>query len=124
MSQDGKPIAFYNRKLNDAQTRNTTTKCKLLLIIGTLKECWNVLLGHLLKAHTNHKTLAHKHFNTEHVMHWWLILEEFGPKLIYIKGEQNVVADMLSHMELSEEDFALDAFATKEHDFPDDYPLT
>ena len=107
ISQDGKPIAFYSRKLNDVQTCYTTTKQELLSIIETLKECQNILLGHPLKVCTDHKKLVHKHFNTEHVMQWQLILEEFGPELIYIKGEQNVIADMLSHVELSEEGFVL-----------------
>ncbi len=33
-------------------------------------------------------------------MHWWLILEEYGPEHIYIPGLQNVVADALSCLEL------------------------
>ena len=40
-------------------------------------------------------------FNTERVMRWRLILEEFGPELKYIKGENNVVADALSCLEKS-----------------------
>ena len=35
-------------------------------------------------------------------MHWRLILEEFGPELKYIKGENNVVADALSRLEMSD----------------------
>jgi len=38
VSQDGKPIAFYSRKLNPAQTRYTTTERELLSIVETLKE--------------------------------------------------------------------------------------
>ena len=38
ISQDGKPIAFYSRKLNPAQTRYTTTERELLSIVETLKE--------------------------------------------------------------------------------------
>ena len=34
-------------------------------------------------------------------MRWGLILKEFGPELIYIKGENNVVADALSRLEKS-----------------------
>ena len=34
-------------------------------------------------------------------MRWRLILEEFGPELKYIKGENNVVADSLSPLEKS-----------------------
>ena len=38
ISQEGKPIAFYSRKLNPAQTRYTTTEQELLSIVETLKE--------------------------------------------------------------------------------------
>jgi RNase H-like domain found in reverse transcriptase len=37
ISQDGKPIAFYSRKLNPAQTWYTTTEQELLSIVETLK---------------------------------------------------------------------------------------
>ena len=37
ISQDNKPIAFYSRKLSDAQTRYTITEHKLLSIVETLK---------------------------------------------------------------------------------------
>jgi hypothetical protein len=33
ISQDNKPIAFYSRKLNPAQTRYTTTERELLSIV-------------------------------------------------------------------------------------------
>ena len=35
-------------------------------------------------------------------MRWCLILEEFGPELKYIKSENNVVADALSRLEMSD----------------------
>ena len=52
-------------------------------------------------VYTDHKNLTYKHFNTERVMRWRLILEQFGPELKYIKGENNVVADALSRLEMS-----------------------
>ena len=45
ISQNGKPIAFYSRKLNPAQTRYTATEKELLAIVETLKEFKNILLG-------------------------------------------------------------------------------
>ena len=59
ISQDGKPIAFYSRKLNDAQTRCTTTERELLSIVETLKECRNILLGHEIEVFTDHKNLVY-----------------------------------------------------------------
>ena len=35
-------------------------------------------------------------------MRWRLILKEFGPELKYIKGENNVVADNISRLKMSD----------------------
>ena len=126
ISQNGKPIAFYSRKLNPAQTRYTTTERELLSIVETLKKYRNILLGHQIEVFTDHKNLVYKTFNTERVMRWRLIIEEFGPKLTYIKGENNVVADALSRMRLSEKDFSQEAFAGDANtgDLPKEFPLS
>ena len=84
ISQEGKPVAWYSRKLNDAQTRYTTTERELLSIIEILKEFKTILLGHNIRVYTDHKNLT---FNTliysDRVMRWRLIIEEFSPELIY-----------------------------------------
>ena len=128
LSQNGKPIAFYSRKLNPAQTRYTTTERELLAIVETLKEFRNILLGQRLRVHTDHKNLTFKHFNTDRVMRWRLVLEEFGPELVYVRGEKNVVADALSRLALSDnvhpsqESLLADLFA--DDSLPDDvFPL-
>ena len=43
ISQDGKPVAFYSRKLNPAQTRYTVTELELLFIVETFKEFRSIL---------------------------------------------------------------------------------
>jgi RNase H-like domain found in reverse transcriptase len=55
ISQKGKPIAFYSRKLKPEQTRYTTTERELLSIVETLKEFRNILLGQKLVVHTDWK---------------------------------------------------------------------
>jgi RNase H-like domain found in reverse transcriptase len=134
ISQDNNPIAFYSRKLKPEQTRYTTTERELLSIVETLKEFRNILLGQRIQIHTNHKNLTCKNFNTKRVMRWRLLLEEYGPELIYIKGENNIVADALSRLELVEEptveelpkEEAASLFAgdIREFDLPTDYPLS
>jgi hypothetical protein len=101
ISQAGRPIAFYSRKLNPAQTRYTTTERELLAIVETLKEYRNILLGHTIRVYTDHQNLTYKNFTTERVMRWRLILEEYGPELIYTPGHTNTVADALSRLEIA-----------------------
>ena len=98
ISQDDKPIAFYSRKLNDAQTRYTTTEQELLSIVETLKEFRNILLGQEIVIYTDHQNLTYKKFNTDRVLRWRLIIEEFNAELKHIAGTSNVVADALSRL--------------------------
>ena len=60
-------------------------------------------------------------------MRWRLILEKFGPELKCIKGENNVVADALSHLEKSDNHEILnisELYGYKDKDMPDSvYPI-
>jgi RNase H-like domain found in reverse transcriptase len=132
ISQQGKPMVFYSRKLNPAQTRYTTTERELLSIVETLKEFYNILLGYPVIVCTDHKNLMCKQFNTERVMRWRLLLEEFGSELHYIQGEHNIVADALHRLDntenepyeqLSYKDMCK-LFADDQEDFPTGYPLS
>jgi RNase H-like domain found in reverse transcriptase len=86
--------------LNPAQTHYTTTERELLSIVETLKEFHNILLGHHLIIHTDHKNLTYANLNTERVMCWHLILEEYAPEFVYLQGEHNIIANALSCLEL------------------------
>ena len=70
-------------------------------MVASFKEFRNILLGHQITVYTNHKNLTYKTSNTERVMRWRLILEEFGSELKYIKGENNVVSNDFSCLEIS-----------------------
>jgi hypothetical protein len=135
ISQNERPIAFYSRKLKPEQTRYTTTERELLSIVITLKEFQNILLSHRIIVHTDHKNLTCKNFNTERVMRWRLLLEEYGPELHYsIKGKNNIVTDALSQLGMMKEpiteslphESAATLFAgdETEFDFPSNFPLT
>ena len=130
ISQEGKPIAFYSRKLSDAQKRYTTTEQELLSIVETLKEFRNILLGHQITVYTDHRNLTFKNFNTDRVMRWRLAIEEYSPELIYIKGEKNVVADALSRLATKDTplpniEYIAEQFGFDDKDLTEDmYPLS
>ena len=90
-------LAFYSCKLKDAQTRYTTTERELLSVVETLKEFRTILLGQRLIIYTDHKNLEYNNLTSDRVLCWRLLIEEFGATLKYIKGKDNIVADILSH---------------------------
>jgi hypothetical protein len=96
LQQKGRPLAFYSRKLNDAQTRYTVIELELLAIVETLQEYRTILLGHIIKIFTDHKNLTFANFTTDRVRRWRLIVEEYGPEIVYLPGATNIVADFLS----------------------------
>lgn len=110
--QEGKPIAFYTRKLNKAQSKYPTGEKELLSIVETLKEFQNILLGQKVVVHTDHLNLLYNKLASNRLIRWRMMLEEFGPKIEHVAGKNNVVADALSRLEITYKD--ADEIATDE----------
>ena len=60
---------------------------------------------------------------SQRVMRWRLILEEFGPGIKHIKGEDNVVADAISRLPMSEMTEIEDEFFAQEEGQEAEFPL-
>ena len=58
ITQDGKPLAFFSRKLNSAQQKYSVTELELLSIVECLKEFKGMLWGQQLRVFTDHKNLV------------------------------------------------------------------
>jgi hypothetical protein len=101
--QEGKPLAFYSRKLNSAQTRYTTGEQELLSIVETLKEFRDILLGQKVVVHTDHLNILYGKLLNDCMTRWRRLLEEYGPKYVHIAGKNNIVADALSRLEKDED---------------------
>jgi hypothetical protein len=102
--QEGKPLAFYCRKLNSTQTCYTTGEQELLSIVETLKEFRDILLGQQVIVHTDHLNILYGKLSNDLITRWRLLLEEYGPKYIHIAGKNNIVADALSRLEKDEDE--------------------
>ncbi len=87
-TQGNRPVAFFSRKLSVMQTKYSVTKIKLLAIVETLKELRGMLWGQTIKVYTDHKTLTQDTLGltSDRVYRRGLLLEEFAPEIVYIKG--------------------------------------
>lgn len=98
------PIAYASRILNAAERRYSTVERELLAIVWAIKHFKPYVYGREFLVHSDHKPLVYL-FNvtnsSDRLMRWRLSLEEYDFKVIYKPGKQNVVADALSRIELT-----------------------
>ena len=103
ITQSNRPFAFFSRKLSESQQKYSVTKIELLAIVETLKEFKGMLWGQQLVVYTDHQNLMCDALGltSDHVYRWRLILEEYDPKIVYIKGIDNTVADAISQLDFT-----------------------
>jgi hypothetical protein len=101
ITQDNRPIAFFSWKLSYTQHKYSITKIELLAIVVTLKEFKGMLWGKNIKVFTDHPNLMRDALalTLDQVYQWRSLLEKYGPKIIFIKGIHNTVADAVLWLE-------------------------
>jgi hypothetical protein len=50
----------------------------------------------LIPIYTDHKNLTFSNFTTDHITHWWLIVEEYCPNIVDLPRKYNIIANALS----------------------------
>ena len=58
ISQGGRPIAYWSKKLSDTQKKYPTTDQELLAIVECLKKYKHILFGQEITVWTDHKNLT------------------------------------------------------------------
>ncbi len=94
-------MAFFSQKLSDTQNKYSVTEIELLAIVKTLKEFKGMLWGQQIKVFSDHANLMRDApgLTSDRVYRWRLLLEEYRPEIVYIKGIHNTVADAVSRLE-------------------------
>jgi hypothetical protein len=101
ITQDNRLIAFFSRKLSKTQEKYSVMEIELLAIVETLKEFKGMLWGQDIKVYTDHKNLPRDAvgLTSDREYRWRLLLEEYAPEIINIKGIHNAVVDAILQLE-------------------------
>ena len=70
----------------------------MLTIVKVLKEYPNFLLGVNITIFTDHKNLLSNATTKNRAFRWKQKIQEFGPIILYVKGQDNVEDDALSRL--------------------------
>ena len=94
------PVAYFSKKLNQAQVNYATVEKELLSIILPLDHfSYYILPSDPLTIFTDHKPLQYlanfRHKN-QRLTRWSLHLQNFNLKIIHVKGVDNLMPDLLS----------------------------
>ncbi len=99
--ETARPVAFDSLQLKDAEKNYPVHEKELLAIIRALKKWRSDLLGVPIFVYTDHRTL--ENFDTQRdlsrrQLRWQEYMSQYDMTIIYIRGEDNCVADALSRI--------------------------
>lgn len=98
LMQNGYPVEFCSRILNQSEQRYSTVQKECLAILFTLKKFRHYLLGVSFDIFTDHKPLIWLHEQRLDGMlgRWALAIQEFDFKMNHISGKDNILADAVT----------------------------
>lgn len=107
LSQDGHPVCYVSRTLNNHERNYSVTDKEFLAIVYTVTYFRPYLYGRKFKIITDHAPIKYlnakykgKEFSQRN-QRWILKLQEYNFDIEYLQGKENKVADFLSRIENS-----------------------
>jgi hypothetical protein len=118
--ETARPVAFESLTLKGAELNYPVHEKELLAILCALRKWKTDLLGSEFLVYTDHKTLLN--FNTQMNLsrrqaRWMEELSIYDCKFVYVKGEENTVADALSRYPFPTVETSTDAEKNSHHPF-------
>ena len=99
--ETARPVAFDSMTFKGAELNYPVHEKELLAIIHALKRWRADLIGVPFQIYTDHKTLENFHHQKElsrRQARWMEFLSQYDGKIVYVKGDDNSVADALSRL--------------------------
>ena len=104
-----RPICYGSRVLGPTERNYPTIKKELLALKHFTKLWYYYLMGKKFVAHVDARALTGKNFlnttNCSTMLRWLMELTEFDFEIVYQKGTSNVVADALSRLPRTSDQF-------------------
>ncbi|XP_071905861.1 uncharacterized protein [Coffea arabica] len=119
-------IYYASRALNESQLNYATTKKEFLAVIFALEKFWSYLFGAKVIIFFDHAALRYLLAKKEaklRLIRWILLLQEFDLEIRDKKGTENLVADHLSRVQVTEDDLPLRETFPDEHLFANNLSL-
>nr|GFB75346.1 DNA-directed DNA polymerase [Tanacetum cinerariifolium] len=97
-----RPIHYASKIMNQAEANYTTTEREMLVVVYALENFCSYLIMNKSIVYTDYSALKYlfaKKDAKSRLLHWILLLQEFGFKVIDTRGAENYAADHLSRLE-------------------------
>ena len=102
--ESARPVAFDSMTFKGAELNYPVHEKELLAIIWALKRWRSDLIGVPFLIYTDHKTLEnfqHQKDLSRRQARWMEFLSQYDGKIVYVKGQDNSVADALSRIPIN-----------------------
>lgn len=87
-------LAFFSRKQNKAEQKYSVNEQELLVIMKTLKVFKDMLWGQHITIYTHTNLMQDAlGFTSDSVYYLRLLLDEYGPTIVYMKGIHKALVD-------------------------------